>query len=459
MPFQVHSCGRVYSHTLVAESILSSYYQGYLEFRNSMPVTTRPRSRFLTMFTDPNPDPTGADAPTAALAQTGTATTPPSPLDRLLVHFETLLSHIQNSTPTTYSSRPGPNMEAGRNDSGRRLGLTQGLRASPIVRASSPGKPGDDVSHYPEFPVPETARSTVLSTSMLDPGLSALNSSSPDSNQYSTPSYNSPTPIHSNMFRDIRVPLYRDHSPHGRATVPVSNITSRDGVSNDLFTPRDGPCDLDINPQGNRCRNFEPANAESTDVMSNIPSTSFPPLTAISKHKWPTFNGATEDFLKWKAQFLAVLCSSELAPLYDASVDNLIMPSTRADVITYDIQLYSRIIAALPSSNSFIVSAEYRSKGLALWHALGQEHESTGSTPDSTTCCPFFTPHLCHGPTLKLSMHIGTGTFHWSVRSHLIQMLHLFLGTTSVRSSSLRWAMGLITSVKMLIITYPIHLF
>ena len=113
--------------------------------------------------------------------------------------------------------------------------------------------------------------------------------------------------------------------------------------------------------------------------MSDIPSTSFPPIAAISKHKWPTFSGTSDTFLEWKAQFLAVLCSTELAPLYDASVDNLIMPSTRADVIPYDIQLYSRIIAALPASNSFIGSAEYRSKGLALWHALGQEHESTGS--------------------------------------------------------------------------------
>jgi len=70
-------------------------------------------------------------------------------------HNQTLLSHIQNTTPTTYSSRPGSNMEAGRNDSGGRLGLTQGRRASPIVRASSPGQPGDDVSHSPEFPMPD----------------------------------------------------------------------------------------------------------------------------------------------------------------------------------------------------------------------------------------------------------------------------------------------------------------
>ena len=112
---------------------------------------------------------------------------------------------------------------------------------------------------------------------------------------------------------------------------------------------------------------------------SNLSSNTLPTLAAISKHKWPTFSGDISTFLEWKAQFLAILCASELAPLYDDSVDDLIQPTTRNDVRPNDIQLYSRIIAALPTNNSFIGSSDYRSKGLALWHALTQEHESTGS--------------------------------------------------------------------------------
>jgi len=193
-----------------------------------MPVTTRSTLRVMT---DPNPDPTGADTTTADQAQTATATTPPSPLDHLLGHFETLLSHIQNSTPTTYSSRPGPNMEAGRNDSGGRLRYSQGRRASPIVRASSPGKPGDDVSHSPEFPSPDTARPTVSSTSMLDPGLSALSSFGQNLHRNSTPS--SPTSTHANP-----------HPPSSPMTSKITfKINEMDRTKDDfkLLAPGDDP--------------------------------------------------------------------------------------------------------------------------------------------------------------------------------------------------------------------------
>jgi len=351
-----------------------------------MPVITRASSRLLTMFNQTSP----SDTQPAQQAQPASVATPPSPLDRLLGHFETLLSHIQNSSPTTPTtssiSQPGRDLDSdGRKGSGGRIGFKQGSRASPIAGASVSGQPETGVSHSPtRLPMPDTARPT-RSFSLSDLGQSTpaptptpssssipvlreldadgggdnegrplefkqgsrappgtnpevshspprlssgptLSSNTVRSSSILPPGQNlqsSPTSIHSN--------LHHIHDPHGRATVPMSNITSKDGGRNNLFTPRDGPCDLDINPQVNRWQNLSTANADSTDMMSNIPSTSFPPLTAISKHKWPTFNGATENFLEWKAQFLAVLCSTELAPLYDASVDNLIMPSTRAD--------------------------------------------------------------------------------------------------------------------------------
>jgi len=139
-------------------------------------------------------------------------------------------------------------MEAGRNDIGGRIGLTQGRRASPIVRASSPGQPGDDVSHSPtRLPMPDNVRPTVTSTSMLDPGLTALNLSDYDSNQndnlhpLSSP-MTSKILQSSNMLHEIRVPLSRDHGPHGRATVPVLGVTTTrgqgQGYNIDLLTPR-----------------------------------------------------------------------------------------------------------------------------------------------------------------------------------------------------------------------------
>ena len=109
-----------------------------------MPVTTR--SRFRNMFT--GTPPTGSEEATTNAPQS-TSRQALSPLERILDRLDSLVSRATSSpTPTTYSSRPGPNMEAGRNDIGGRIGLEKGPRASPIARASSPGQPGDDVSHY-----------------------------------------------------------------------------------------------------------------------------------------------------------------------------------------------------------------------------------------------------------------------------------------------------------------------
>jgi len=119
-----------------------------------------------------------------------------------------------------------------------------------------------------------------------------------------------------------------------------------------------------------------PPSLNSSTISTSNP---LPPLSSISKHKWPIFSGDSSSFIDWKAQFLAVLCASELAPLYDPLLDDLMYPTTRGDIMAYDVQLYSRLITALPSKSSFIGASEYRSKGLALWHALTQEHESTGS--------------------------------------------------------------------------------
>jgi len=161
-------------------------------------------------------------------------------------------------------------------------------------------------------------------------------------------------------------------------------------LGQNMLAPGDDPSENCTPQGGNPCQNFSSANTDATTHDKSIAPTSLnsstvsmsnplPPLSTISKHKWPIFSGDSSSFIDWKAQFLAVLCASELAPLYDPLLDDLMCPTTRDDIMVYDVQLYSRLITALPPKSSFIGASEYRSKGLALWHAITQEHESTGS--------------------------------------------------------------------------------
>ena len=58
--------------------------------------------------------------------------------------------------------------------------------------------------------------------------------------------------------------------------------------------------------------------------LSNPTLKTFPPLGKTVKLKWPTYSGDHSHFESWKHQFLAVLCASELAALFDRISDNLI---------------------------------------------------------------------------------------------------------------------------------------
>ena len=129
-------------------------------------------------------------------------------------------------------------------------------------------------------------------------------------------------------------------------------------------------------------------------VLSSDPTLkTLPPLGEIVKLKWPTYSGVHSLFESWKHHFLAVLCASELAALFDRISDNLINYGdvTEDDVFfKYEDQLYSRIISSLPTSNAFIEAAEYRSRGLALWHALLEDNNSIGSTFNTNILLPAF---------------------------------------------------------------------
>jgi len=188
-----------------------------------MPVTTR--SRFQNMFTGPHTPPTDSEETTNAPQFTSRQAL--SPLERILERLDTLVSRATSSI-----SQPGRNLDydEGRDGSGGQPGFTQGYSTSPIAGAPVSGQPETGESHSPtRLPMLDTTRPTG-SSSLSDLGHpTPTPSSSSMAIRRDQHLQSSPTPIHSNMFRDIRVPLYRDHGPHGRATVPVSNITSTQG--------------------------------------------------------------------------------------------------------------------------------------------------------------------------------------------------------------------------------------
>jgi len=160
--------------------------------------------------------------------------------------------------------------------------------------------------------------------------------------------------------------------------------------NNVLFTPRDGPCDLNNNPQANRCQNFGTANAASTGA-TNLSPIPIPPLVKIVKYDYPKFDGLSSNFDIWKSRFIASICATELAPLYDrasASLYHYGHFQEDDEFYKYDIQLYSRLLQALPDSSTFIQSSEYLSRGLALWHALLEDNNSTGGVHNTHILLP-----------------------------------------------------------------------
>ena len=424
-----------------------------------MPVITRASSRLLTMFNQTSP----SDTQPAQQAQPASVATPPSPLDRLLGHFETLLSHIQNSSPTTPTtssiSQPGRNLDSdGRNGSGGRIGFKQGSRASPIAGASVSGQPETDVSHSPtRLPMPDTTQPTG-SLTLSDPGQpSPIPTPSSSSNpvlreldadgggdnerrplefkqgsrappgtnpevSHSPPRLSSgptlfsntvrsssnippgqnlpssPTPIHNNLH-----PL---SSPMTSKTNMMDNTKGGLDLVQNMLAPGDDPSE-NFTPQGgNRWQNFSSANADSTGatthgraiaLISNIPMPHIvsprliPSMAKIIKYEYPKLTDDPALLTIWRARFIACICSTELEPLYDHTTRSLVKYGfyiNNEDFRKYDINLYSRILQALPDTSTFINSTEYLSRGIALWHALMEDHNSTGAVHNTHILLP-----------------------------------------------------------------------
>jgi hypothetical protein len=116
-------------------------------------------------------------------------------------------------------------------------------------------------------------------------------------------------------------------------------------------------------------------------------------LGKISKQEFPKFDGDPSTFPSFQYRFIAALCASELAPLYDQANDSLVGYNfyiNDSNFLQYEIQLYARLLQALPDSSTFIQSTEYRSRGVALWHALLEDNNSTGAVHNTYILLPAF---------------------------------------------------------------------
>jgi hypothetical protein len=120
----------------------------------------------------------------------------------------------------------------------------------------------------------------------------------------------------------------------------------------------------------------------------------FPPL-AITKHKWPSYNGKVGDFGKWKVSFMAVISASELSGLYNPIKKDLVDSCPPQ----YDLQLYSRIISCLPEDDIFKEAQEYIGSGIALWRALLSDREPVDSAMAGTTLLAEFHSSIQRTPT------------------------------------------------------------
>jgi len=117
------------------------------------------------------------------------------------------------------------------------------------------------------------------------------------------------------------------------------------------------------------------------------------PLAKIVKYDYPNLDGLSSHFDIWKSRFIAVICATKLAPLHDRASATLYRYGhfqEDDEFNKYDIQLYSRLLQALPDSSTFIQSSENLSRGLALWHALLEDNNSTGGVHNTHILLPAF---------------------------------------------------------------------
>jgi len=139
---------------------------------------------------------------------------------------------------------------------------------------------------------------------------------------------------------------------------------------------------------GDPLQNFSSANANATGAQS---PRHIPPMSKIVKYEYPKLGEDPALFETWRSRFIASICATELMPLYDRTTQSLVQYGfyIEDDNFTkYEVQLYSRLLQALPDSSSFIRSHEYLSKGIALWHALLEDNNSTGAVHNTHILLP-----------------------------------------------------------------------
>jgi len=152
---------------------------------------------------------------------------------------------------------------------------------SPTPAAGNTQETASDINDVPSTPVPSSSLLDMLSnqlTSMFDRLEARLTAKN-------TETIPSPPAVPSNAFS---------------ATSLIPSVTQPVTV---------GPSLKQINPL------IKPVKHEFLKQIN--------PLIKPVKHEFPKFDGNREHFRNWKRRFIAAICDSELAPLYDQDSDNL----------------------------------------------------------------------------------------------------------------------------------------
>lgn len=124
---------------------------------------------------------------------------------------------------------------------------------------------------------------------------------------------------------------------------------------------------------------------------SHLLTRHIPPMLKIVKYEYPKLGEDPALFETWRSRFIASICATELMPLYDRTTQNIVQYGFYIEddnFMKYEVQLYSRLLQALPDSSSFIRSHEYLSKGIALWHALLEDNNSSGAVHNTHILLP-----------------------------------------------------------------------
>jgi hypothetical protein len=169
-------------------------------------------------------------------------------------------------------------------------------------------------------------------------------------------------------------------------SISVANILTPPIISTNQAVPSTPPSTSSTSPSSLLVASSSPSVPTTVAVM-------LPPIEKPSKQPFPLFDGESGNFRDWRVRFLAVISVSELQPLWDESSNSLVKYGVfleDGNFKKYDRQLFARLLTALPKSCSFVQSSEFNSRGLALWHTLLEDYDSSGGVHNTDVLMPAF---------------------------------------------------------------------